>query len=67
MNEEVLFRKCEGLEVNKYLVVWLFKHLENKSQNCFVEHSEHFDFPFPLFLLTPNPWPRYTNVKALMI
>ena len=55
-----MFRKCERLEVNKYLVVWLFKHLENKSQNCFVEHSEHFVFPFHSFLLTPNPWPHYT-------
>ena len=57
---EVLFRNCEGLEVNKCLVVWLFKHLENKSQNCFVVHSEHFVFPFHSFLLTPNLWPHYT-------
>ena len=59
-NKKFLFRKCERLEVNKSLVVWLFKHIENKSQNCFVEHSGHFVFPIPSFLLTPNLWPHYT-------
>ena len=58
--EKVLLRNCEKLEVNKCSVVRLFKHVENKSQNCFVEHLEHFVFPFPSFLLTPNLWPRYT-------